>query len=125
MNGAADDDDAVNAHIADVISTYDLYALADGLLMKTHGPAQCGNYEGGEQQRCVLHNPTEHPMLAWPVSFRPDKLGLIERTCEHGWGHPDPDSLDYYVRAGCDYVGVHACDGCCQPTDIEPTQEAA
>ncbi len=32
----------------------------------------------------------------------------LERTCAHGIGHPDPDSLAWL---GCE--GIHGCDGCC------------
>ena len=38
---------------------------------------------------------------------------LIERTCEHGVGHPDPDSLAYFERHGVTHMGSHGCDSCC------------
>lgn len=123
INGAADDDDVVMAHIEDKISTYDLYGTPTGVL-QTHGPAQCGNYLGGEKQRCALHNPTDHHMRDWPVNFRVDKCGLMERHCPHGIGHPDPDSIHFYSRHDMDYLGVHGCDGCCQAPDTI-TEEAA
>jgi hypothetical protein len=38
----------------------------------------------------------------------------MERICEHGVGHPDPDDL----RVIRDRImGIHACDGCCGSTD--------
>jgi hypothetical protein len=36
----------------------------------------------------------------------------MERICEHGIGHPDPD--DRRIRTGED-MGDHGCDGCCTP----------
>ncbi len=66
---------------------------------------------------CVIHNPTEHHMIDWPIILRKDKEGLIERVCKHEVGHPDPDAMEFYVRIGHDYVGIHGCDGCCNPED--------
>lgn len=64
---------------------------------------------------CPLHKPSDHHMRDWPIVWRGDK-GIFERTCPHGIGHPDPDSLrravEYYEDA---YAGVHGCDGCCDP----------
>jgi hypothetical protein len=36
----------------------------------------------------------------------------MERICEHGCGHPDPD--DHRILTGED-DGIHGCDGCCAP----------
>jgi hypothetical protein len=41
---------------------------------------------------CSVHNPTNHSMVEWPTSFRED-TGMMERVCEHGVGHPDPNAL--------------------------------
>jgi hypothetical protein len=41
----------------------------------------------------------------------------MERVCEHGVGHPDPDHVSHIRRVkGDDYANVdaiHGCDGCC------------
>lgn len=76
------------------------------LITNTHTSQQC------QGQSCVLHNPSEHHMRHMPLNFRSD-TALFERTCEHGIGHPDPDSLAYFVRVGMDHMSVHGCDRCC------------
>jgi hypothetical protein len=38
----------------------------------------------------------------------------MERICDHGIGHPDPD--DIRVRERWD-EGVHGCDGCCHENE--------
>lgn len=47
-----------------------------------------------------------------PTSFRSDN-GMMERVCEHGIGHPDPDYVKYMARQGNNWAGTHGCDGCC------------
>jgi hypothetical protein len=62
---------------------------------------------------CPVHNPSYHHMRDWPIVWRQDR-GIFERLCEHGVGHPDPDSM--YVKMEFEAVGddgVHGCDGCC------------
>lgn len=102
--------------------------LTKGLV--THKLAQC------KGEWCVLHNPSRHKMREWPIFIRTDRGGLAERVCEHGIGHPDPDSVAYYKRLGTntkldartsvgkrlaafragnssqEYFSLHACDGC-------------
>lgn len=77
--------------------------------------------ECAEQERCVIHNPTDHHMHFWPTSID-GSGGLIQRECEHGYKHPDPDSLWYFNNAamtthweGKPPRGLHLCDGCCCP----------
>ena len=61
---------------------------------------------------CPFHNPSDHKMKDFPILVRAS--ALVERTCEHGVGHPDPDSVKYMNKAtGQDAWGVHGCDGCC------------
>jgi len=59
------------------------------------------------EQHCTLHNRSNHHMRAWPQLWR-DDAQLMERTCPHGVGHPDPDDLK-----AAEYR--HGCDGCCRP----------
>ncbi|AMU58948.1 hypothetical protein [Mycobacteroides abscessus] len=81
---------------------------------------------------CVIHNPSDHHMRAWPLVWRNDRK-LFERTCPHGVGHPDPDQFGYWEKARrawrppvnadvidgpevsnpYDGMGIHGCDGCC------------
>jgi hypothetical protein len=99
---------------------------APGVVQINHAPSLCaGEY-------CCIHNPSDHHMRDWPTTFRSDRVEVIirnnyvshvfvltERICEHGVGHPDPDSIAYALKiGGTDFAhaqGVHGCDRCCQP----------
>lgn len=62
---------------------------------------------------CPIHKPSGHHMRDWPLVWR-DAKRIFERTCPHGVGHPDPDSLRHAVEYDEDWtVGVHGCCGCC------------
>lgn len=66
-------------------------------------------------EACCVHNPSDHPLREAHLHWRSDR-GLMERICDHGIGHPDPDDLAYKERTDPGYdsaVGVHGCDGCC------------
>lgn len=77
--------------------------------VKTHGPDECGG------EFCCIHNPSDHRMRDWPMTLRLDwGVPLVERRCEHGVGHPDPDSVAWLESQGHDSFGVHGCDGCCR-----------
>lgn len=65
-----------------------------------------------ERLGCVIHSPSDHSMRDFPTLWRRDR-GIMERTCPHGVGHPDPDDLAFHVRNGRQHEGVHGCDGCC------------
>jgi len=76
--------------------------------LTTHSEDRCmGDF-------CPVHNPSDHHMADWPQHYRGD-LGITERICPHGIGHPDPD--DIY---GCDHP--HGCDGCCIPPEEDEEQ---
>ena len=64
-------------------------------------------------KHCPFHNPSDHPLNNAPINIRTDKGGLVERICEHGIGHDDPDSVAYFHSIGETWAGVHGCDGCC------------
>lgn len=72
---------------------------------------------------CCIHNPSNHALshanLYWRVeTFYDIKPSHMERICEHGVGHPDPDSLAYLRRTGeeslANSLSIHGCDGCCR-----------
>ena len=77
-------------------------------LLKTHDETQCSG------EHCCIHNPSDHHMRTWPLNWRDDK-GVMERVCQHGVGHPDPDDAAHNIRIGREYLTVHGCDGCCRP----------
>lgn len=60
---------------------------------------------------CALHNPSEHELSGAPLDWRGDRR-IMERVCQHGVGHPDPDDAAYRASKG-DHDTVHGCDGCC------------
>lgn len=82
-----------------------------GWVLKTHPASKCKG-----QTFCVVHNPSDHHMRGWETTWRADK-GVLERHCSHGCGHPDPDDLAYHESQGRGALGVHGCDGCCEPVE--------
>jgi hypothetical protein len=84
---------------------------SDRVFLHTHEATSCAG------RPCCIHNPSAHHMATWPQLWRQDRY-LMERTCPHGIGHPDPDHMSYVRMVAPDYAsgeGVHGCDGCCQP----------
>lgn len=72
---------------------------------------------------CPFHAPSDHPLKDATMAIRYDKQALVERICEHGVGHDDPDSVAYMQAQGHTWAGVHGCDGCCggkMPKTMEP-----
>ena len=63
---------------------------------------------------CSIHNPSNHKLKDATLNWRADRR-IMERICEHGVGHPDPDDANFRrKRDGNRYdTGVHGCDGCC------------
>lgn len=90
-----------------------------------------------EGEPCPIHHPSDHHMAEWPTVVRHDKHCLVERICQHGVGHPDPDSLAWLAKGApglhtipdglfevearpvvvltedLESLGVHGCCGCC------------
>jgi hypothetical protein len=77
-----------------------------GLLVNVHPESACAG------RHCVVHNPSNHHMRGWRLNWR-DDVGVMERLCPHGIGHPDPDDLAYRRQVGRGNR-VHGCDGCCR-----------
>lgn len=69
-----------------------------------------------DDRGCVIHNPSDHGMRHMKTLWRGDRY-LMERLCEHGVGHPDPDDMSFKKRTMSaeryEVEGVHGCDGCC------------
>lgn len=68
--------------------TQDIIGLHDGRPLLVHLPDRCAG------RACCIHNPSEHPLSTAPLNWRSDRY-LMERVCEHGVGHPDPDNLTF------------------------------
>lgn len=92
----------------------DSYLLehTDTAISRVHPPAQCSG------RHCTIHNRSNHRMRGWPQSYRSD-TGVMERICEHGIGHPDPDS----PWPEGDRRWVHGCDGCCTRGENQKPEE--
>ena len=86
--------------------------LVGGQKILAHPPEKC------EGRPCCVHRPSRHHMRNWKQNWRDDRQ-IMERLCEHGVGHPDPDHLSHVRElVGPDervYDGIHGCDGCCRP----------
>lgn len=81
----------------------------EGFILNVHRKEDCLG------EHCCIHNPSDHPLKNSQMNWRSDKRQM-ERICNHGVGHPDPDDLAYHIlidpEAG-KWMGVHGCDGCC------------
>lgn len=60
--------------------------------LRTHPESVCA----GREIPCVVHSPSDHHMRNWPLNWRSDTQ-VMERTCPHGSGHPDPDHMAYVL----------------------------
>ncbi len=74
----------------DIPSNMETYETGTGQIVHVHPRADC-EARGGH---CCIHNPSDHHMVDWPTHWRDDR-GLMERICEHGVGHPDPDDIAF------------------------------
>lgn len=92
----------------------ELYETGTGQFLKVHDKGKCGG------EHCPIHNPSDHVLKDRPTHWRDDR-GIMERICEHGVGHPDPD--DNRVRSD-PYESIHGCDGCCVEVTPEMIKDA-
>lgn len=83
----------------------EIHQINTAQVLRTHRIDEC------EGRPCCIHGPSQHRMRDWMRWWRSDR-GIMERICEHGVGHPDPDDVVFHASAGRD-IGVHGCDGCC------------
>jgi hypothetical protein len=109
------DRDALRRHVLAQVERHAVALLASLAQSSAARPlADCRTHALGDcydATRCAVHRPSAHHMVSWPQVWRPDRR-IVERRCEHGIGHPDPDDLR--LVSGWD-DGVHGCDGCCVP----------
>lgn len=87
--------------------TDDGYRIGNVIVGAVHPEESCAG------QVCVMHNPTRHHMSSWNLLWRDDRQ-IVERICEHGVGHPDPDQWPHWRRTRHMYEQVHGCCGCCR-----------
>ena len=106
----------------DLLASVELSSPHPGVIAMNHAAEVC------EAGPCCIHRPSDHHMVGWPMAFRTDRamrcpthgdhaLVLTERVCEHGCGHPDPDSLTWlwlHDPEDCGAWGVHGCCRCCR-----------
>lgn len=99
--------------------SYDRFTDATGRVWKVHKASVC------DGESCAIHAPSDHPLKDAKIIIRSDafKHGLVERFCDHGIGHSDPDSVAFYARQGSHGMGVHGCDGCCNGRYEETQRE--
>lgn len=113
MTAVVTDRDDASVGGPDEEDPYEYSYTGTGQRIRHHGADQC------DGRHCVIHSPSPHHMIMWPVCFRFDRAPLMERICRHGVGHPDPDSLRWLeanLPMGSAWA-VHGCDGCCRGTD--------
>ena len=84
----------------DTPDDFDLTTLGNGQVLIVHPESACQG-----PWSCSIHRPSDHRMVGWPLTWRDDR-GFLERKCEHGIGHPDPDDIAYHLRSGRD-TSVH------------------
>jgi hypothetical protein len=82
------------------------YRIGGTVVANVHDAGRCIRWA------CVIHAPTAHSLSDWPILYRADR-GIVERLCQHGVGHPDPDQWPYWQATGRMFEQVHSCDGCC------------
>lgn len=87
------------------LANHDITLVANGMLVNVHPQTACAG------RNCWIHNPSESVVSGFPATWRSD-LGIVERTCPHHIGHPDPDDVAYNASQGRD-ISLHSCDGCC------------
>jgi hypothetical protein len=83
------------------------YEVTDG--MYHHHVDDCDPTTG-----CPFHGHSDHHMVGWPMDLT--SYGLVQRICQHGVRHPDPDAVAFYsAKIGGAPWDIHTCDGCCNP----------
>jgi hypothetical protein len=108
-NARAEQQQAAQQYVKSALKVHGRKVHVGGFtLHNVHRPWDC---LGGT---CWIHKPSAHHMRDWDVVWREDRQ-MLERLCEHGVGHPDPDQplTDW----------VHGCCGCCLGTHYAPVSD--
>lgn len=114
---AGEEDESVHGDAYDLwanLPATDRFGFPASTILRTHAASIC-------VPPCPLHAPSHHPLRDAPLLWRAD-VGVFERVCAHGVGHPDPDSVSFlrYVLPFDEFEGRaldrHGCDGCCSPS---------
>lgn len=69
--------------------------------------AECAQYG------CVIHFPSAEGMALGKTHYNTVRQQM-QRVCEHGVAHPDPDSQNWRERTLGSRDDIHICDGCCE-----------
>jgi hypothetical protein len=82
---------------------------SDTVITNVHSKNKCsGDF-------CTVHNMSDHVLRKFPQHWREDR-SIMERICDHGVGHPDPDNP--WPVDDCRWI--HGCCGCCgESTDTD------
>lgn len=102
-------------------------ATGEPMILKHHSAKAC-------VPPCAFHAPSDHPLKDAPLNWRSglspfDGRRLLERLCEHGVGHPDPDGLAFanqnLPKGQEPDTGVHGCclSRCCSGSSFDPPAE--
>ena len=93
------------------------FTLPGGQKILAHDESVCAG-----QEACCIHKPSDHHMKNWKMYWR-DDTKVMERICEHGVGHPDPDHLAHARQSlrldEREWDSIHGCDGCCRGASPE------
>jgi hypothetical protein len=82
----SDERDTIHLNVAEPV----LGVQVGSRPLRVHPLSECE----GRDLPCVIHSPSDHHMASWPLNWRADTQ-VMERICEHGTGHPDPDHMAY------------------------------
>lgn len=88
------------------------YVLESGQeLINVHSRSVC------EDQPCAIHHASEHNLSESPRSWQD---GLIFRLCEHGFSHPDYDSVAIRLECSGSVSAMHDCCAfkCCGMPEV-------
>lgn len=83
------------------------------VLVDIHSINLCASYA------CSIHHPSQHLMVGMLQVYDFDKK-LMQRVCNHGVKHPDPDDRALHLRSKDGFDLSHTCCSkhCCQPPVI-------
>lgn len=91
--------------VEDSTRTHDVVLFTSGIAL-THTASRC---EGP----CPIHEPSSHHMRHLPAFYRASR-NLIERCCDHGTWHPDPDQVTRWQQTLSPTEAVaQTVHGCC------------